>query len=351
MPAEIVSVQVGGTNYGAWEHVSVKAGVKEAARSFVLRAAAAFGPQAVSDIFAPGTALTITSNGDLIFTGFIDKRHRHIDPRIAYFTVTGRSKGQDAVDSSALHKTGNIKDKDPLEIAKELDKSTKTKVGFSSDGTKLKKVPNFQLQPGETIFRCIERLCRDQGVTMMGTPEGGIKITKAGANAKRQSGALIEGVNMEFADSYENMENRHSDVIVRGQSYSGSGKDALQIEHTAKDQGVKRERPVVWVYDGDASKEKVKDRAENHRDKAAGEGLKADVTTATWRDESGTLWTPGNKVWVESSFLGLAQDMLIETVRYSQDPHRDQCHLGLVDPRAHGGDGKGVNKSGVNWNF
>lgn len=346
MQTEIVSVQVGGSRYTAWEMVSVEGSVKEACRHFHLHAAAIMGGDATNALFQVFTPISIYATGDLIFTGYIDSRRPHIDAHSAYFTISGRSKGQDAVDASAMHKTGHFEKKTPLDIAKALDKA---KIGFSSD-TELEKIPSFQLQPGETLFRCIERACRDQGVTLAGLADGGIKLTKAGATAHRQGGALIQGVNIKCGDAHFCSRNRHSKIFARGQSYDGHGPQALQMEETAEDKGAKRERPWVLVQDGNTDKKRLKKRAENRRDKAAGDGIRASITTAGWRDDGGGLWEPGNKVWVESPFLGLAQDMLIEHCHYRQG--RDtEAVLSLVDPRAHGGQGGGANESGGEWGF
>ena len=71
--------------------------------------------------------------------------------------------------------------------------------------------------------------------------------------------------------------------------------------------------------------------------------IQAEIATQGFRDDDGTLWTPGNLVWVESDFLGLTQVMLIKSARFVQS--RDEgsmTYIGLVDPQAFGGKvGKG----------
>jgi prophage tail gpP-like protein len=350
MPSEIVSVEVGGTLYTAWEQITVEASVQEACRSFSLRAAAELGAAATHAIFKVFTPIKIRANGDVIFNGYVDHLRPYFDADSAYFTVGGRSKGQDAVDCSAVHKTGRFEKKTPLEIAQELDE---TKIGFRSD-TKLDKIPEFQLQPGETLFRAVERAGRDQGVTLSGEADGGIRITKAGENSKRQAGGLIQGLNIKTGSADFDGSNRHSDVKARGQSYDGHGKDALEMEAKASDSGVDRKRTLVLVQDGNTDKTRLKKRAENRRDKAAGNGVKATIETQGWRDQAGTLWAPGNKVWVESVFLGLAQDMMIEQVHYRQEGGVDTgtiAILSLVDPRAHGGKAGKSSGSRGEWNM
>ena len=346
MKTERVEVMVDGSPVRSWQRIAIRAAMKEACRSFSLVAAFEGGPRATHALFRTGASVKIAATGATIFNGFVDRRQPQISATDAQLTVSGRSKGQDAVDSSAKHKTGRFDKKTPLEIAKEIAPGG---VEFSAD-VELDTVPEYQLTPGATVFREIERLCRDQGVTLQGEPDGGIKLTDA-RNAKRHAGALIEGKNIKQATADHNDSNRHSEITVRGQSYDSHGPDALQIEATAQDSSITRKRPLILVVDGNTDKTRVKKRAKNRRARAAGHGRKASITVVGWRDEGGTLWTPGQLIYTESESLDLAQDMLIETADYSQEAmgQGTQCVLGLVDPRAYGGKNKGSNKSGSEW--
>jgi prophage tail gpP-like protein len=347
MQTAYATVLVGGQRFLGWEDITIMASAKEACRSFSLTVAAEMGGAAAAALFQLFTPIRIMESGELIFTGYVDHRAPRLGKTHAEIMISGRSKGQDAVDCSCIHKTGRFEKKTPLEIAQELDQFG---IGFSSD-TELDKIPEYQLKPGATLFREIERLARDQGVTLSGQPDGSIKLTKAGENAKRQAGLLQEGVNFEEVTGDFHAGNRHSKVHVRGQSYDGHGKDALQIDGLAEDSSVPRYRPLVLVQDANTDKKRAKKRAQNRRDKAAGEGIRATGQVPGWRDEAGTLWTPGNIVWTSSPFLALEQDMLIETVTYRQSAkgHGSVTNVHLVDPRAHGGKASKAGQSGAAW--
>jgi prophage tail gpP-like protein len=43
----------------------------------------------------------------------------------------------------------------------------------------LDKVRYWQVAPGETVFRNLERILRPQGATLMGEADGSVKITNA----------------------------------------------------------------------------------------------------------------------------------------------------------------------------
>lgn len=344
MGVEVITVSVGGMNYTAFKIAQVRAAFNEAARSFRLEVAAELGASATNAIFKVGTKLTIMSNGDLLLTGFVDQKQPRIEATNAMIAVSGRSNSADLVDSSAKHETGQFEDKDPLEIGNEVSQGIGAK--FTTD-QQLEKVEQYQVNPGESCFRLVEKMARQQGMTICGEADGNAKITKAGS--KRHAGGLIEGRNILTGTADHNGSNRHSEYTVRGQRPFGHGVDNLEIEAIARDKGVDRHRPIIIIQDEDTTKERTKKRAKNRKDRAAGHALKATIDTQGFRDESGKLWEPGYLVWVESPFLDIAQDMLIESVSYMQSEQGSIATIGLTDPRSYGGKGGKGNKSGSEW--
>lgn len=343
--ASIERITING--WTAFEYVSVHAAFNEAAREFTATLAAELGASTVNRIFDVGTEVSISTNGELLVTGHIDTKQPSFAAKRAEITITGRSKSGDLVDGAAEHDTGYFENKDPLQIAQEVSKDYGAK--WESD-QKLEKIEQYKLQQGETCFRCIEKMVRQQGMTITGTKEGNAKITKAGN--KRQGGSLVEGVNILIGTANHNAKNRHSKIIVRGQRPFGHGDENLEIEAEEQDSAVGRHRAVIIVQDEDTDDKRAKKRAKNRKDRAAGNSLKATITVQGFHDDGGQLWEPGNLVWTESEFLDIAQDMLIESVDYEQSERGSLCMLNLVDPRAYGGEGGGSgNKSGGSWDM
>lgn len=341
----IITVAAGGMLWTAWRRVMVQASFQSAARSFQIEAAAEPGGAATAWTFKAGTQIDILADGQLACRGYVDRYQPKLgEHNVAEITISGRGKSQDFIDSAAVHDTGQFKNKDPQEIGAALDKFG---VGITTD-EQLKKVPIYRITPGETAFRCVEKLCREQGVFPVGQADGSIKITKGGK--KRHAGAILEGVNMKIGEADHNWSGRHSDVIVRGQKPYGHGEDALQIEGIARDAEVGRYRPVIVVHDGDTDKDRAKKRATTRRDREAGNSLKANVTMQGWYDDGGTLWEPGSLVFTQSQFLDVQQDMAIESVTFSQDRKEGSLSvLSLVDPRALGGKGGKGGGAGAAW--
>lgn len=345
MGPEVVSVRAGGQLWTAWRRVMVRSSFQEGALSFQIDAAAEPGALATAWTFRAGTDVAIYFNGDLACKGYVDRYQPKIyGHETAEVSISGRSKSQDFIDSSAVHDTGHFKDKAPDEIGQELDKFG---VGIRTD-QRLDKVPVARITPGERCYRVVERLCRDQGVFPVGQPDGTILITRAGQG--RHAGAIVEGVNMLGGDADHDFSKRHSDVIVRGQRPYGYGPDALEIEGLARDAQMGRYRPIIVPHDGDTDRKRARRRAESHRDREAGNSLKANVSLQGFRDDGGTLWRPGWLVFTDSPFLAVQQDMAIETVTFSQDRNEGSLSvISLVDPRALGGKGAKGGKAGEAW--
>jgi prophage tail gpP-like protein len=281
----------------------------------------------------------------LVCRGFVDRyQPKKKGHKSANVTISGRGKSQDYIDSSAIHDTNQFKNKDPQEIGSEIDKFG---VGIATD-QQMAKVPVYRITPGETAFRCLEKLCREQGVFPVGQADGSILITKGGQN--RHAGALMEGVNIEEAEADHNWAGRHSHVMVRGQRPSGQDDGDLQVEGTAEDGDVGRYRPVLVHHDGDTDNDRAKRRATTRRDREAGNALKANITTQGFRDDAGKVFEPGWLIFVQDTFLDIQQDMAIEGVEWSQSRGEGSWScLSLVDPRALGGKGAKGGSAGDAW--
>jgi prophage tail gpP-like protein len=348
MQHEKFTISAGGGSYDAFFDCQVSAAFNEAAREASFTVAFEAGKAGTNAIFAVGTEITILISGDPVLTGYVDVREPSFAAKKAEIVVTARSKSADLVDGSAEHETGQFEDKDPLEIAQEI--SSKYGAKWESD-QQLEKIEQYQVTPGESCFRCVEKLTRQQGMTITGTPEGNAKITKAGSD---RNGAILEGENLFSGTAHHNGKNRYSQITVRGQRPYGHGDDNLEIEVHQEDGQVKRHRRIILIEDQDTTKDRAEKRAKNRKNRAAGDALRATITMQACHDDGGKLWTPGALTYVESPSLDLSQDMLIEKAVYRQSSTGSFTTLSLVDPQAYGGQGAGGgkgNKSGDSWGF
>lgn len=347
MARELVTVVAGGREFRRWKGVTIGLGAKQAARSFTLRAAEPETWLGRDWPLQPGNTVEVYATGTLILRGVIDSYAPSFSSSAHEVGITGRSKAADAIDSSAVHKTGRIENKTIEEVARELDKQG---VGFKAKGISgLRKIPLVQIVPGETIFRTLDALARSQGVLLVGEADGSVAITKAGKNG-RHAGQIAEGVHILEASATLSAAGKNSPVIVKGQRRLGTGKDATRIRKVVTDDTVKRFRPLIVVHDEDADPERAEERAKWHVRRAAGQSVRAQVKVYGWRDEAGALWDPTKLVWLNSPRLRIDQDMAIESASLTQDEQGTTATLSLVDPRALGGEAKDAKgDSGGQW--
>ena len=346
-----ILITVGGKTFTGFESVRLNATLEHAARSFEVQIAAEQGGAATLQMFKAGAKVSITVDGEAFLTGYVDQYRPRIGKSEYLISISGRSKGADAIDCGIIHATGHFKNRTPLQIAQEMDKFG---IGFTASGD-MKPVPNFQVSPGETVFQALSRLARDQNLTLRAKGDGGIEFYNAKKSPKRQAGPLIEGINILTGEANHDWSKRYSKYHVRGQKALGTDEKATQLESVAEDTGVDRYRPTVVLAEGDTDEGRIRDRAQHHRNRKAGRGLTADIGVVNYRDSGGKLWEPGNLVYVESDALALGQDMMIEGVDFSEDSAGGTVtRLSLCDPKAHGGSKRKAAKKqsgGSMWDF
>lgn len=324
---EYITVVANGQVFTGWERVRVTAGIQQAVRSFVLETTEQVGEWK----FPHGTAVEIFANGDLMVKGYVNAYQASGDYQTHRISIQGRGKGQDYVDSSAEHPTHEFDNQNPLQAAQALDHYG---IGIASD-IPLDAVPRMHITPGEPPFNFIERYLRPIGASMMGMPDGSIRITDASA-AKSHYGILMEGQNIKSFQVDLNDGSRHSKYIARGQGRTGTGASRLRATGSATDSGVRRRRTRVLANETDSDRGRVRNRARHERDRAAGRSVKASVQVQGFRDFAGVLFAPNKLIYVHAPILmHLKTTMLIEQVQFTQDNKSGSlCDLQLVDPRA-----------------
>ena len=343
---EYVTLEVDGYVLSGWQEVEVTPSAQHGAISFTLKAtnpswsAPAMtirrGKQ-VTIRTSPDQGLARRGGGDLMCVGAIDHYHADIgEDGNKDVTITGRSKGRDAIDCPPVkHKTGRVENKTLLEVAKEFDEFG---IGFTTD-QQLDKIPMVQRDPLEPMLATIEREARRLGLLLAGQPSGSIMITRA--NTRRHAGSLAAGqspVRRCSVDIAPHM--KRSPVVVRGQKRLGTGKDNLRQEYQDQGDTSIGHRPHLVIAEGDYTFKDLKKRAEWERLRAAGHGVSVGFTVSRWRDDNGILWQPGWLMAVQVSSEDIDQDLSLSSPRFHQklgEGGGTTADLSFVDPKALGG--------------
>ncbi len=346
---ERVTVTLGGTPYDQWKSVEVDWSYEKGAQTFSI----SVGEPNWSDSDAVpflDEELTIEAGSDLLVTGYIDAYEASAEGESHDVTISGRSKGADAIDSSAVHKTGRITKKPLDALANELSQSTGVAVRFRAKG-KMPVVPKIQLRLGETVFAAVERMARRYGMNLSPRPDGHIEIGKP--EGERMAGHLVQGLPpVKKASVSFSRDGQASKIIVKGQRSVTVKPSAVRQKIEITDPSVKRTRPLIIYVEGDASRADLESRGKWHADRQAGRSKQLTVTCSGWRDSGGQLWRPGYLIPADMPLWHVKQDMLIQSVKFKQalgDTEGTTSVLTLVDPKAHGGKGAGKSKSGKSW--
>lgn len=341
---EVITLKVGARNYTAWKSASVKYQFGSPEITFQI-VAADEAPDLTSATwdFEPGQECELYAGADLLVAGYINDMDIHFDEGSHELRVSGASKGQDCVDCSVDHRTHEWKNKSLDEIGNDTGNNTE----FETDEP-LPKIDKVRANPGEKVFKFLDRHARAHGAYLTGQRNGKVKIGKAGK--KRHAGAIVEGVNLKRGSVKFGDRQRHSKIKVKSQRTKGTGKKATQIKEEAEDTGARSGRYLRMMPDHHMDKGRAKNRAETARNKRQGESVKLSATLVGFRDELGELWTPGHLIFCQSTLGHLSQDMAISSVEFSQNDHMGSiAHLELCDPAALGGKGAGKGRSAKAW--
>jgi prophage tail gpP-like protein len=335
-----VSLIVEGMEYTAFERITVQYAANQAARAFAVTVSDANDGWDLRWNFMPGAEVTIFANGQLVFTGYIDKMTPSFDSKNHTVEVSGRSKSKDTIDSSTDHKTNEFKKKTTLQIAQELDY---TGAGFRTD-IEQPTLEYFRVNPNETIFNAVERAARRHQMLLQGMEDGSVKLTKGGTGGVNQ--ALVEGVNILAGSATFDESDVHSEYKVRGQRVFGTDKKALQIVGKATNSGMRRTRKKHIHQESDIDEPTAKKRAEHHKNKQQGESITANIKVQSWFDSNGEVWKANALVYVYSPMLKLDQQMLIKSVSLQQSGSGSITDLTLALPQSFGGEGTSMGGSG-----
>lgn len=338
---------VNGKLYGGWKDMLVNAGIETISGDFDLTYFYAWDGQKALPI-NDGDACIVRMGDDVVLTGYVDEANGSLDAANHELQVTGRDKTGDLVDCSAVHTPDQWNGQTLQAIAAILCKPFGITVKAETDcGAPF---PTVKVQPGETAFAIIERLCRMRAVLPVSDGKGGLVLTAAGYGGRAYS-ALVEGGNILSISRNKNQQDRFSQYVVKGQqsglaAVGGGNVEVLSADGAvtsraaapasgkATDAGITRYRPLLIVSEGETSGHSPQTRALWEATVRAGRGLRVEVTVQGWRQGDGSLWRPNQFAHVKSPTLGLEDTLLIVSCAYGCNESGTTTGLSLARPDA-----------------
>lgn len=340
-----VTLKVDGVALKGWLDVHVSRGIERCPSDFSLRMTERYPGSIDAMQIKDGQACEIWIGADRVITGYVDYVMPAIYGRSHDVTVAGRGKCQDLVDCAAEWPNHQVSGMDVLQMATALAKPFG--ISVESVGDMGAVIPAFNIMIGEGVWEVVERWARVRQLLAYETPAGNLKLHKVdkgevGAFPLAASG-FQEGVNVEKAVACWRSDQRFSVYTAHMMNvdiFSDTG-DGPNLLGKFTDPGVKRFRPRrIFMETGG-----VGNAAENARERAQWEGMRRwgrsgsiKLTTDSWRDKSGTLYTPGTSVPVDIPALhkrGTAgAPWVISEVAYIKGERGTTCDLTLMPPQA-----------------
>lgn len=316
-----------------WTSIRVTRGIERCPGDFEVEYTEPY--PGVSNITAsPGDECQVYLGTDLVLSGFIDRYMPGYSAKQHTVRVAGRGKCQDLVDCSAKWTGGQMNGFPILRIAQQLCAVYGIRVALADGASPGDIIPALNILVGEPIYDVLERLCRVEQLLMYELADGSLLLSDV--SRVQAACGFTEGVNVLAASAVYAMDGRFSDYDVVLQNLDTCrdiGEGGNLIERVS-DAGVPRFRyraVVGEIVNGNI--DIAKRRIEWEMARRNGRAFQIRITTDSWRDSAGKLWTPNTLVPLDLPGLKMNPQLwTIAEVSYRRDAHRGTIAELLVMP-------------------
>lgn len=328
-----VKLNVNGADYGGWKSIRIARGIEQIAGTFELAVSELWPNQKIVKNIAPGDTCTVTVDGTVAITGYVDDIGVDYGKETHEVSVRGRDATGDLVDASAIHGSGKWAKGKAEAIAANLCAPFKIPVRAELDTG---AAVEWNIQEGEAVYECLDRLAKSKGVLLMSDGKGGLLITRAGKGGRAPVG-IERGVNILRARLELSFKERFSRYIVKGQNASTDALfgDATRLKAEALDPMVTRYRPLIVIGEDLVDGAALKRRASWEANVRAGKSAQISVYLQGF-GHSGGLWQPNTLVHVKDPWLRTDANFLVKGVTFTLDDQGGSItELVLVLPQAY----------------
>lgn len=330
-----LTLKANGRTWSGWTEIRVSRGLGRAVSDFEISVTERWQAKGEPWQLRAQMPCSISIDNKRILTGYIDGYYPSFDANTHGVRITGRSKTADLVDCAALVKGGQFKGYDLAAIARALAKPFDIDVEVEADvGASF---PDVQIQPGETCFEVIERLCRLRAVLASDDEWGRLVLTQSGKAGAQRAEPLVQGQNITGGSAGLDHSGRYSEYHVRGQQAGSEnlfGTQASEPAAQVTDATVTRYRPHLVIAEAQGDSGAFNKRARWERAIAVAKSALSDIEVNRWLQKDGTPWQTGALAEIDAPWLRLDQNMEIETVVFRKDNNGEYAQLGLVIPGA-----------------
>jgi len=318
-----IKLYVGDKVYDGWLGFTVVRSLEAPAGTFNLTVSDKWPGQLKPWPIQPGDPCRLELCGQTLIDGWVDDIDYSLSGDDRSLTVSGRDKTGDLVDCSYVESPNQWQGADLQTIAAALAKPFSVKVNLDGPND---KITNFKVEPGETAFEAIARLCKLKG--LLAYPGQGGHLTLAPASSQSLGLTIDERDCLSLAVKYSQAE-RFSDYLVKGQRPTlEAGRDAAAAKRSsqtvdqAQDPGVKRYRPLMVISEGPGAE--ARERALWEAGTRAGKGLQVEITLPYYGPVGlfghlglfPSIWPLNKRISVNSPALSLDRELLISQTQF-----------------------------------
>ncbi|NNM69857.1 MAG: hypothetical protein HKM00_07860 [Gallionella sp.] len=324
----------GGRRISGWNSIRVTRGIERMPSDFALSMTERF-PGELDFVVQPGDTCQAFLGEDLVINGYVDRYTPAIDGNSHSIGIAGRGRCADLVDCAATWPGWQISATNALDIAQKLGRPYGISARNLSDAGP--RIPQFPLNPGETAYSVIEKVCRFAALLVYEDTDGTLILSRIGS-IKAASG-FTQGVNVQSAALTYSQDQRYSQYDCMMQSMAvlnDVGTGGFQ-KSRAVDSGVLRYRnKLLTVESGAAGFEVTKHRVQWEMARRFGRSFSLRVVTDSWRDSAGTLYTPNTLVDLSLPLLKCVnQTWVISEVTYKlEEESGTSCELTIMPQEA-----------------
>lgn len=364
-----LTLHVGGRVYGGWKSVNIRHGIEQIAGTFDISLTERWPNQQTEWAIPPGEFCDVRIGAHVVINGYVDSVNVTYDANDHRIQIKGRDRTGDLVDCSApsqaysgltfkqiadrLCAPFGIKVYDETTSVKKLTVQQK-KIGKAGTPPNSPRVegclPKCACQNGETVFRALERIARNEAVLLVSDHEGGLLLTRAG-RAGRIAVPLEFGKNILSANLDVSHANLFSEITVKGQASAqdiddvGKFEAVISSKTTVKRAGggskkgssqITRYRPLIVVCESQADAARIRQRAEWEVGNREAKSRKYVATVQGWYPDPAVddIWRINSMVRVVDRLSRIDEEWLVAAITFKLDEGGTTAEIELTSPKA-----------------
>lgn len=337
LPNPVYTLIIDGQRWDIWKEMSLSRSIERMGGSFAARLAKKPDDGFLVDVVRPGLPIQIEIDGNTVLDGYIDEVAHSYNADDAEIAIGGRDKTGDLVDCAATvdgpFEFNNIKLESMIE--KVLKPFGIPLIVDVDTGAPFRRLA---IQPGETAFSFIDRICRYRAVLPVSNGIGGLVLVKP--SNEKSPGRLVYGQNILKGDVRLNCTERFNLYVLKGQAEGfdeSTGEEVAANEGRATDDLVRRYRPTVITAESQGYNQTLQERAEWQRNTNHARGNTASYDVQGWyaSPESKALWKPNTLVMVSDAPRSINREMLIVSMTMMRGSGGTITTLELAVPEAY----------------